>query len=300
MKSTSSLLIVVFTFLVLAAGANAQSPREQLQQMVEQLQKTPTDNALREKIIKLAAEIKPALALPEEAERRMARGEAAFERAKEPAEYANAVREFQAAATAAPWFATPYFNIGVAEEKADHPKEAMESFRWYLLAAPDAKDAAEVKKRLFKLEYAAEQQGQAVAVNAKQAAIKAQAKRFEGDWYWDAMSSRGDRAHLTLSLKHGADDVWRIEGSRFTKEHGVRDIQFFGSELRFKYDEAVRHPDRVEVTANIQVVATVTPDGNVLKLAHAPMPFTASQAKYWSEWSNYVPKPHVDEYQRQH
>lgn len=37
MKSTSKLIIFVLTFLGLAASAYAQSPREQLQQMVEQL-----------------------------------------------------------------------------------------------------------------------------------------------------------------------------------------------------------------------------------------------------------------------
>ena len=37
----------------------AQSPRQQLQAMVEQLQKTPNDNALREKIITLAQDLKP-------------------------------------------------------------------------------------------------------------------------------------------------------------------------------------------------------------------------------------------------
>ena len=59
MKTVSKLIIFIFTLLALAASAYAQSPREELQQMVEQLQKTPNDNALREKIIKLGAEIKP-------------------------------------------------------------------------------------------------------------------------------------------------------------------------------------------------------------------------------------------------
>jgi len=66
-KSTSKLIIFVLTLVALAASAYAQSPREQLQQMVEQLQKSPNDNALRERIIKLGAQIKPAPAIPEEA-----------------------------------------------------------------------------------------------------------------------------------------------------------------------------------------------------------------------------------------
>ena len=54
MRTTSQLFIAVFTFLVLATNAHAQSPREQLNQMVQQLQKSPNDNALRnsEKVTK--------------------------------------------------------------------------------------------------------------------------------------------------------------------------------------------------------------------------------------------------------
>ena len=50
--------------------------------MVQQSQKNPNDNALREKIIKLAQELKPAPAVPDEAERRMVRGTAAFKGSK--------------------------------------------------------------------------------------------------------------------------------------------------------------------------------------------------------------------------
>ena len=140
-----------------AANAYAESPREQFKQMVEQLQQSPGDTALREKIIKLAQALKPAPAVPEEAERRMARGEAAFEAAKDVNGYADAMREFQAASNLAPWYSDAYFNLGIAQEKAGKVKAAMESFRFYLLAAPDGKDAADVKKRIYKLEYAAEQ-----------------------------------------------------------------------------------------------------------------------------------------------
>ena len=175
MKPVSQIIILALAIFTSMASAQAQSPREQLQQMVEQLQKSPTDNALREKIIKLAQNIKPTPAVPEEVERRMARGEAAFESAKNVSGYDNAMREFQAAANAAPWYSNAYFNLGVAQEKAGKAKEAMESFRFYLLAAPDGKDAAEVKKRIYKLEYAAEQTAaQAVIEQASKNAAKVQ------------------------------------------------------------------------------------------------------------------------------
>ena len=137
--------------------AQAQSPREQLTQLVTQLQATPSDNALRERIIKLAQTIRPAPAVPEEAERRLGRGQAAFETAKEPIDFDKAIAEFTAASNEAPWLAAPYYNLGVAQEKAKKYREAMGSFRLYLLASPGAPDASEIKQRVFKLEYLAEQ-----------------------------------------------------------------------------------------------------------------------------------------------
>ncbi len=57
-------LIFILAILTSMANAHALSPREELAQMVEQLQKTQTDNALREKIIKLAGGVRPAPAMP--------------------------------------------------------------------------------------------------------------------------------------------------------------------------------------------------------------------------------------------
>ncbi len=170
MKPTSQIIIFILAILTSMASAYAASPREELAQMVEQLQKSPTDNALREKIIKLAQEVKPAPTVPEEVERRMARGEAAFESAKDVSGYDNAMREFHAAANAAPWYANAYFNLATAQEKAGKAKAAIESFRFYLLTAPGGKDAAEVKKRIYKLEYAAEQTAAQAAAEQKKAA----------------------------------------------------------------------------------------------------------------------------------
>ncbi|MDP2158687.1 MAG: hypothetical protein Q8K68_13380 [Nitrospirota bacterium] len=46
MKLTLKLLVLSFCVLLLTNFAYAESPREQLKQMVEQLQKNPTDNGL--------------------------------------------------------------------------------------------------------------------------------------------------------------------------------------------------------------------------------------------------------------
>ena len=150
MKISTKLFIVVAAFLALYSNTYAQTPRAQLQQMIEQLQKSPNDNALREKIIKLATTIKPTPAIPDEAERRMARGAAAFKGAKSAANYQDAAKEFEQATLAAPWYGDAYFNLGVAQDKAENYEAALRSLNLARLASPDSKD---IKALIYEVEY---------------------------------------------------------------------------------------------------------------------------------------------------
>lgn len=156
MKPSRALCILVLTFVALAVSGYAQSPREQLQQMVEQLQKTPTDKALREKIIKLGTEIKPALAVPDEALRREGRGNVAFKNAKNVEDYIAASREFEAASLAAPWIAGYYSDLCTAYEKGGALREAADSCRLYSMTLTDEKDVRGAKLRTAGIEYEAE------------------------------------------------------------------------------------------------------------------------------------------------
>lgn len=140
-KASAAAVLVV----LLASTGLAQ---DQISQLVAQLQKSPNDNVLREKIIKLAATAKPAL--PEEAERRMARGAAAFKGAKSVADYQDAIREYRLAVEAAPWYGDAYFNLGVAEDKAEKYADALESLKWAQMASPDAKD---IKALVYEVEF---------------------------------------------------------------------------------------------------------------------------------------------------
>jgi tetratricopeptide (TPR) repeat protein len=121
--------------------------------MVGQLQKSPDDQALREKIIELALTLDPSPAVPEEAKRFMARGIAAIKSANESGDFTDAVAEFQKAALAAPWLANVYNNLGIAQDKAGQYAEAISSLKLYLLAAPAANDAEEVKSLIYEIEY---------------------------------------------------------------------------------------------------------------------------------------------------
>ena len=150
MKLTINVLVLIFGLLLLANIAHAESPREQLKQMVEQLQKTPDDNALREKIIRLAQELKPAPVLTEEVERHMAYGTAAFTAAKSLADYKESVKEFEQATLAAPWYGDAYLNLGMAQDKAENYEAALRSLKLALLALPDDK---QIKGLLYQVEY---------------------------------------------------------------------------------------------------------------------------------------------------
>lgn len=147
---------VLAIVLAFAASTLAQSPREKLQGLTIQLQQAPNDDALREHIIKLAAGITPAPAVPPEAERFEDRARYVFENAKSVAELLNAASEYAKATNAAPWIAGYYFDTCIILEKANKLVPAIRNCKWYLVAAPDATDAREVRRRIAGLEYALE------------------------------------------------------------------------------------------------------------------------------------------------
>ena len=89
----------------------------------------------------------------QEAKRHMFRGQAAMEEATDASGYRDAVSEFKQATQLAPNWADAWFNLGIAQEKAEDFGGAMASFKRYLVLAPDAPDTEEVEGLIFKLEY---------------------------------------------------------------------------------------------------------------------------------------------------
>ncbi len=151
----ATLLALIFIFVLMSA-APAKTPQQTLAQYVADLQKNPNDNALRERIIKHVQTMRPAPAIPTEAERFEGRAEFAIKNAKTEADFLDAAKEYEKALQIAPWVPAYYFNQGIALEKAGKLKEAKKSFELYLIAVPNAQDAREVRKRIAGLEYAIE------------------------------------------------------------------------------------------------------------------------------------------------
>lgn len=91
--------------------------------------------------------------VPEEAVRHMTKGEAAVETAQSQGDYQSAISEFKQACLLAPNWPDPYYNLASVQETAGEYEEAIKNFQKYLTLAPNAEDAADVQKRIYKLEY---------------------------------------------------------------------------------------------------------------------------------------------------
>lgn len=91
----------------------------------------------------------------------------------------------------APCVASYYFNLGVAYDKGGRPRDAIRNFKLYLVAAPNADDARDVRKRIAGLEYTMEKAGRVKqeAREAERTSPKRGIGALAGNWY--SLSSKG-------------------------------------------------------------------------------------------------------------
>jgi hypothetical protein len=129
------------------------SPDAALTQCVAELQKSPGDQALREKIVKLAAQANPAPEIPQEARERYAQARKLFEAAETINDVGKAVDQYQAALLVAPWWPQANKDLGLALETAQRHDEALAALGLYLLAAgPGGHDAGAIEDEIHKIE----------------------------------------------------------------------------------------------------------------------------------------------------
>lgn len=173
MKSKNKFTILVLALSALTGSAYAQSPREQLKQAVQQLQTAPNDHALRERIIKLGAQIRPAPAIPEEAVRFEGRAQFAFRSAKSEDDFLAAAREYEKAVAAAPWVPGYYSDLCSIYEKAGKYEEAKRHCGFYLIGLADSAQMTDVTRRIAGLEFGIEK----IAAEKRRAAEEANSPR---------------------------------------------------------------------------------------------------------------------------
>ena len=164
-------LFLMLTLLLQRAQAQQDSsPREPLKQYVAELQRSPIDDALREKIIKMARELKPPPAIPDEARRYFMKAAAIQKAATDQIGYELAISECRSAIPIAPWWAETYFNLRVALEATVRLDNAIAELKRYPLTEPNTDDPRAARDRIHAIECKKE-------LAAKTALAKADAER---------------------------------------------------------------------------------------------------------------------------
>ena len=197
-----SLLFAVMNFMSFPSLAQSASPQETLQQYVADLQKNPDDNALREKIIKFAQEMKPAPTLSDEARIHLDRGVAAVEGAKSEEDFKDASAEFTQVVNSAPWFGGGYRPLAIAQDKAGQYDAALKNLEFYLLSQPSAEDAAWAKSLMNKIEYRKEK----AAKESSPEVVAAKKETDNAEWL-----KKLDGARYIGQGSHGNDMTWENE-----------------------------------------------------------------------------------------
>ncbi len=176
-----------------AKARPASSPRTQLKQSIEQLQKTPDDAALREKIIKLARTVKPAPTVPEEARRHFVQAVTLQKDAKGTSDYDEVLAEYAQALLIAPWWGDAYYNLSVANEAAGRFEAALPALKLFLATGPKQADARQAQDHVYALE--AKLKKAAKENSAKEEAARAEEAKY--GWMLGRWSFVMEGAHWT-------------------------------------------------------------------------------------------------------
>ncbi len=183
---TAALLVIA---LGLAAGFTfAQAPatdnRALLKQYAAELQKSPDDFALREKIVKLATQITPAPPIPEEARRHYVIAKTLLKDAQKPEDFNDVVAEFRSALLAAPWWGDAYGELGMILKSAGRYDEAMTALKLYVASNPGEEKARGAQDEIYIIEAkqkkaSREADAQAQAQAAVESAARAEEARHQ-------------------------------------------------------------------------------------------------------------------------
>jgi len=134
------------------AQAQSSNPRQTLDQYISDLQRSPNDNTLREKIIRHVQTMRPTPAIPEEARRHFVMARTLENKVKDAKKYELAISEYREALLIAPWWPEAYNNMGILLEQAGQYDEATRALKLYVLTNP--KDAREAQDKIYAVDAA--------------------------------------------------------------------------------------------------------------------------------------------------
>jgi tetratricopeptide (TPR) repeat protein len=258
------MMLVTVTVMMTFSIALAVNDLDTLKTKLQALERTAAGTSDEEKLLKdigaLAQQLKT-MPLPKEARRHMARGEAYVEMAKDKEGFKRAAKEFEAAAKAAPWLASAYYNLGIVQDKAGLYSQAMRSLKIYLAIAPDAPDAAEVEKLIFKIEVRKEavtEQRRKVEKGAETAkkptSLQTGFSRYAGTYYNIVLCDRARHAYDYYQVEIFGDTIEISKRYRYT-ERG------FSYEQREIYKGTVSEKGRIQGTATEGIYILSNPNG---------------------------------------
>ncbi len=165
-----------------ASAEQAGRHREALGHYVKALEAASPgaeEQRLRERIIDVVKHIRPAPAVPPEAQRRLARAQGAIELAKQPQDYQRAADELRLALQIAPWWAEGYYNLGAVFEKAEKYADSIASLKLYARAS-EPKEAQAAELAIARLEMKAELSSPAAKAQQDQAEFARFLRSLEG------------------------------------------------------------------------------------------------------------------------
>ena len=197
---------------------------KQLDAYVEQLQKTPDDQGLRETIIKLVLTMKPAPAIPEEARRHFVTAVGMMNAATTPAAAELATKEYQQALLLAPWWGEAYLKSSEAWQLLKRYPEAIQALKYYVLTGPQ--NAREAQDRVYALEgeqKVAEQEA-AAELEQQKAAAKAARERAAERERQEAAAKERERQELAAQEAERRRD----EEARRNQEQRKKEVELDG------------------------------------------------------------------------
>lgn len=248
------------------AAEQAGRHREALDHYVAALQAQAPGSAreaeLRERIVGVAKNIKPAPAVPQEAQRRLARAQGFIEIAKQPEDYQRPANELRQALKIAPWWAEGYFNLAVVLEKAEKYGDAIASLKLYARAV-EGKDAQAAELAIARLEAKAEASSPADKAAREQSTFEKFARSLEGVMFAGPWESSGGQFRAHISNGQIVFGFFDPELLRFNPQFKAN----FGMLLMFKaalsgYRISFSRPSYCDKPGT----AEITPDGRSMRV----------------------------------
>lgn len=276
-------IALVFIILFLVFGLSAMAD-DTLNKYLADLKKKPDALELRAKIISYVQSLKNTPPTPEEAVRALTRGKVILNMAKDKQGYEKAIPELQEVITAAPWIAEAYESLAIAQEKSGYYADAIQNLQFLLLLDPKAKNAKDIKKKIFELEVYAEQAGQTVvpapgklpksAAGKKpeaSGASKAAGQKYDpdlyiGSWYMVQEGRKGEDAmiHAFTLQKNTKGDLVAMPPRRVTGSIGsVTKFHIDGEDLVLQITWKSSSIPGYWKSENYELV--LSPDGKTLK-----------------------------------